>query len=46
MLAHVDQDNIADYLPVQSCSWTVGQHCAGKQFSWTTLAHADQGNII
>ena len=27
MLANIDQDNIADYFPVQSCSWTVGQHC-------------------
>ena len=38
MLAHTDQDNIADY-------WAVGQHCTGKQFSCATLAQADQDNI-
>ena len=46
MLAHIDQDNIADYFLAQSCSWAVGQHCAGKQFSCATLAQADQDNIV
>ena len=46
MLAHIDQGNIADYFPVQSCSWALGQHSAGKQFSCATLASADQDNII
>ena len=30
MLAHIDQDNIAGYFPVQSCSWAVGQQCTGN----------------
>ena len=30
MLAHTDQDNIADYFLVQTCSWAVGQHCNGN----------------
>ena len=30
MLTHKDQDNIADYFPMQSCSWAVGQHCIGN----------------
>ena len=45
MLAHIDQDNIADYFPVESCSWVVGEHCTGKQFSCATLAQADQDSI-
>ena len=24
------QDNIADYFPVQSCSWAMGEHCTGS----------------
>ena len=46
MLTHMDQGNIADFFPGQSCSWAVGQHCTGKQFSCATLAQADQDNII
>ena len=38
--------NTADYFPVQSCSWAVGQHCTGKQFSRATLTQADRDNII
>ena len=30
MLAHIDQDSIADYFPVESCFWAVGQHCTGN----------------
>ena len=30
MLAKTDQDKIVDYFPVQSCLWTVGQHCTGN----------------
>ena len=45
-LAHIDQDNIADYFPVQSCSWAVVEHCTDTQFSCATLAQADQGYII
>ena len=29
MLAHKDYGNITDYFPVQSCSWTMGQHSTG-----------------
>ena len=29
MLVHIDQDKIADYFPVPSCSWAMGQHCTG-----------------
>lgn len=39
-MTHIDQDNIVDYVPVQSCSWDAGQHCTGKQFSDATLAQA------
>ena len=44
MLAHKDQDNIADFFPVQSCSWAMGQHCTSNflvqcclRRIWTTL---------
>ena len=30
MLAHIDQDNIAYYFPVQSCSWALDQHCTAS----------------
>ena len=47
MLAHVNQDSIANCFPVQSYSWAVGQHCTGKEFSCATLLpQADQDNII
>ena len=46
MLAHIDQDNIADYFPVQSFSWAVSQYCTGKHFFCATLAQADKYNII
>ena len=30
MLAPFEQDNIADYFPVHSYSWAVGQHCTSN----------------
>ena len=30
MLPRKDQDNTADYFPVQCCSWAIGQHYTGN----------------
>ena len=46
MLAHIDQDNIVGYFPLQSCSWAVRQHCISNSLKQGWLGQTDQENTV